>query len=76
MLIVDNYIYSFALNLENGICIKPYYEGKEDDELVFLTETLEKGIMGQNRHRHDLRDVVGSEFGMKGFYKYLGYSGK
>ena len=38
ILIVDNYIYSFALNLQNGICIKPYYEGSEDRELEFLAK--------------------------------------
>ena len=38
LIIVDNLIYSFALDLENGIPIKSYYEGKEDYELIFIAE--------------------------------------
>lgn len=68
MLIVDNYIYSYALNLENGICIKPYYEGKEDNELEYLAESLQI-------KRGDMREIVGFDLGLKSFYKYLGYAG-
>jgi RNA polymerase II subunit A small phosphatase-like protein len=68
MLIVDNYIYSFALNLENGICIKPYYEGKEDQELMFLTEVLENRSIGGRGRRHDLREIVNTGLGLRGFY--------
>ena len=38
MIIIDNLIYSFATDLENGIPIKPYYEGKEDYELIYIAE--------------------------------------
>lgn len=40
LLIVDNYIYSFALDLDNGIPIKDYRCGKNDNELEYLAEAL------------------------------------
>ena len=40
LLIVDNATYSFALQLENGVPIIPYYENKADDELRILINYL------------------------------------
>jgi TFIIF-interacting CTD phosphatase-like protein len=68
MLIVDNYIYSFALNIENGISIKPYYEGKDDSELKYLSSIL-------SNTKSDMRDFVSIDLGLKNLNKYLGYSG-
>lgn len=76
MVIVDNYIYSFALNLENGICVKPYYEGKEDSELVYLSDALEGRSSDPRAQRTDMRDVVSFGLGLRSFYNYLGYAGK
>ena len=73
MTIVDNYIYSFALNLENGVCIKPYYEGKEDRELLFLADALEGRSSDPRAKRTDLRDIVSFGLGLEAFYGYLGY---
>jgi CTD small phosphatase-like protein 2 len=36
LLIVDNAVYSFGYQLENGIPIIPFYEDKEDEELLHL----------------------------------------
>jgi TFIIF-interacting CTD phosphatase-like protein len=69
MLIVDNYIYSYALNLDNGICIKPYYEGKEDVELEYLCKIL-------TLKKSDMRDIVNFDLGLKNLNKYLGYDAK
>ena len=33
LILIDNYIYSFAVDIENGLLIKPYYSGKDDNEL-------------------------------------------
>ncbi len=52
MLIVDNAAYSFGFQLENGVPILPYYDNKEDRELVSLTKYL-KGI----KDCRDLREV-------------------
>ena len=38
MLIVDNALYSYGLQLNNGIPIVPFYNCKEDAELLMLTE--------------------------------------
>lgn len=40
MLIVDNACYSYAGQIENGIPIVPYFEGKEDRELLELAAFL------------------------------------
>lgn len=42
MILVDNLLYSFAANFENGIPIKPYTNGKDDWELMYLADTLSK----------------------------------
>ena len=42
LIMVDNLIYSFALNLDNGIPIKPYFEGQDDKELSHLADVLER----------------------------------
>lgn len=36
MVIVDNSVYSFAFQIENGIPIIPYYSDKEDEEMLHL----------------------------------------
>ena len=41
MIIIDNIICSYALNLENGIPIRPYSYGDEDYELKYLADKLE-----------------------------------
>lgn len=69
MLIVDNYIYSFSLHIQNGICIKPYYEGKEDHELEYLAHALEN----PNKFS-DLRDIITQQLGLRKFYDYLGFA--
>jgi CTD small phosphatase-like protein 2 len=40
LLIVDNAVYSFGYQLENGIPIIPFYEDKEDEELLHLIQYL------------------------------------
>ena len=37
IVIVDNAVYSFGFQLENGIPIIPFYDDKEDEELLHLT---------------------------------------
>jgi CTD small phosphatase-like protein 2 len=36
LVIIDNSVYSFAFQLENGVPIIPYYSGNNDDELYHL----------------------------------------
>ena len=56
VVIIDNSILSFAYQLENGIPIVPYYEGKEDDELIFLSSFLIN--ISDDK---DLRDKINSQ---------------
>lgn len=41
LVLVDNAVYSFGYQLENGIPIIPFYEDKEDEELLHLSQYLE-----------------------------------
>lgn len=42
ILIIDDNIYSFAFNLENGIPIIPFYGQKEDKEMIKIIKYLQK----------------------------------
>ena len=39
-MLVDNASYSFALQIDNGIPILPFYDSKEDVELKYLVQYL------------------------------------
>ena len=56
VVIIDNSILSFAYQLDNGIPIVPYLEGKEDDELLFLSSFLINIA-----HEKDLREKINSQ---------------
>lgn len=66
MIIVDNLIYSYANDIENGIPIKGYYEGKEDYELKYLCEKLLnlKKFM-------DCPTFIENNFNLAKFYNYI-----
>lgn len=49
IVIVDNNIYSFAFNLENGIPILNYMGDKKDDQLIKIAEYL--------RHLKDAKNL-------------------
>lgn len=54
MVLVDNAAYSYAYQIDNGIPILPFYEGKHDFELVALEKYLDsllfsKDVRDQNR---------------------------
>lgn len=36
MVIIDNAVYSFGFQLDNGIPILPFYDDKQDEELLHL----------------------------------------
>jgi CTD small phosphatase-like protein 2 len=40
IILVDNAVYSFGFQLDNGIPIFPYYKGKDDKQLLYLKEYL------------------------------------
>lgn len=40
MLIIDNFVYSFAFHLENGIPMVPFFGDKEDNEMIKLIKYI------------------------------------
>ena len=38
MILVDNSVYSFGFQLQNGIPITPYYDDLADNELMYLAQ--------------------------------------
>lgn len=63
VVLVDNSAISFAFQLDNGIPILPYYNNKEDRELLHLIEylkpiALEPDLREHNRVNFKLRDYL------------------
>lgn len=48
ILLVDNAAYSFCSHLENGIPILPFYDSKNDNELLELLSYLKKLLLFDN----------------------------
>ena len=67
VVLIDNAVYSFILNLNNGIPIIPYYHNKKDTELLKLRDFLIslKGV-------EDVRPIVGKYFEWETFVKHGG----
>lgn len=66
MIMIDNLVYSYALNLENGIPIKPYFDGQDDRELKYLADILER-----MQSYDDARTFIQNNFKLNSFYSYL-----
>lgn len=52
IILVDNAVYSFGFQLDNGIPIFPYYRGKDDKQLLYLKEYL-----AYLHKEHTIRDL-------------------
>lgn len=57
MLLVDNAVYSFGVQLSNGIPITPFKFEKDDKEFLFL-----KRFLFDIRNYEDLRDPIRAAF--------------
>lgn len=68
LLIIDNLIYSYAFDMDNGIPIRPYLFGKQDSELVYLADALSglKSFM-------DSRTYIREQLRLNDFYNLLGF---
>lgn len=55
IILVDNAAYSFALQINNGIPILPFYDDKSDRELVYLTKFL-INLVNCTNVRHKLKE--------------------
>lgn len=59
MVIVDNSVYSFSFQINNGIPIIPYYDDKEDEEMLHLIYYLNcldqvEDVREQNKEAFEL----------------------
>lgn len=57
MVLIDNALYSFGFQIENGIPIVPFYDNKQDKELLSL-----KGYLEGLPFVEDLRDFNRKNF--------------
>lgn len=63
LVIVDNAVYSFGFQLDNGIPIIPYYEDPDDEELYHLIPYLDilaesEDVREKNREAFQLREMA------------------
>lgn len=68
ILIIDNLVQSFALDLKNGIPIKPFYFDKDDEELLTLSRYMSKKYIDKHSN---LVEFVASTFNFQEFYRAL-----
>ncbi len=73
ILIIDNNIYSFAFNLENGIPIINFMGDKNDNELIKVMKYLFyikdfKNLMEENEKTYNLKKIFNSN--IETFIKY------
>ena len=63
VILVDNAVYSFGFQLDNGVPIIPYYDDKENDEelmhLIYYFNCIHESsdVRIQNRKAFQLRDL-------------------
>lgn len=62
VVLLDNYVHSFAFNLENGVPILEWRNDREDDELLFMLGYLQElseapDIRTFNRERLNLASI-------------------
>ena len=60
MIMIDNSVLSFAFHLDNGIPILPYYNNKQDNELLFLRDHL-YNLSRSDDFRLDLKSCISNE---------------
>lgn len=66
VIIVDNCIFSFSLNIKNGVLITSFYTDTEDSELLNLIDYLEKLRLAE-----DVRDLNEDYFGLETINNFL-----
>lgn len=66
LIMIDNFLYSFALDLKNGIVVKSYMGEQEDHELKPLASKLMT-----IKNFEDARAWIQKEFKTEAFYNYL-----
>lgn len=62
MVIIDNAVYSFGFQIDNGVPILPFYNDKNDEEMIHLIYYLEclakiDDVRVQNRKAFKLKQL-------------------
>ena len=66
LIMIDNFLYSFALDFDNGIIVKSYLGEEDDRELEPLANKLLS-----IKNFEDARAWIKKEFKTEAFYRYL-----
>lgn len=66
LIIIDNIICSYSLQIRNGIPIKPYCYGKTDFELKYIADQLE----GMKKYMR-CEEYIERKFKLRKFYEFL-----
>jgi TFIIF-interacting CTD phosphatase-like protein len=66
LIMIDNFLYSFALDFENGIVVKSYFGEDVDRELEVLASTLM-----ELKNFEDTRLWIKKVFKTESFYKFI-----
>mmetsp|Transcript_5106 Transcript_5106/g.4669 ORF Transcript_5106/g.4669 Transcript_5106/m.4669 type:complete len:100 (-) Transcript_5106:391-690(-) len=66
MVLIDNAVYSFGFQLENGIPIIPFYNNADDEELLHLVNYIQSllefdDMREQNGNIFKLRELEGAD---------------
>ena len=62
LILVDNSVYSFGFQLDNGVPIIPYYNDPQDQELKHLTD-----LLGALSHCDDVRQHIATTFKLSAY---------
>ena len=71
--IIDNHVYSFGFQLDNGIPILPFYDDKNDIELTFLISYFKKLLRAKDCRSVHKKNFEFSEllkFNIENFVKF------
>lgn len=66
VVLIDNAVYSFYFQLENGVPITPFYRNKKDTELL----SLEGFLMEEVLPAKDVRHLIKSYFQMGRYLEF------
>lgn len=65
VILVDNYVHSFALHLSQGVPIKPFYGDSQDRELLHLSDLLSQAAYSS------LKEFLQSHCNFSEFFRFL-----
>ena len=67
---MDNAAYSYFFQLENGVPIVPYYDDKEDKELIILLGYIKETVAHAEKSNNSLRKLNEKYFKLIEYSKF------